>query len=150
MLDASSNPVTGILYSDVTVTYKKQGGSSWSTKTVQSSDWSAGPDGRYLLVFSEDELDTDGRFVFRVAESGSDTFTGDIDLVSDWATEVAMLTDLINGLSGKVSSDAAAEAKRQLDQAIAAITAKHDEYNREIAHLQRQAAALLRKVDSLT
>jgi hypothetical protein len=149
MLDTSGDPVYAIAYGDVTVTYKKFGDAAWSVKTVGINDWSAQAAGRYLLLFSADELDTDGTFVFRVAESGSDTFTGDFDLTSNWTGTTDMMIDLLNGLSSKVSQESASTAQRLTDESIETLSLKWDEYDTEIVHLQRQIATLQRTIAGL-
>lgn len=150
LLDASDNPVLSVPASSVTAKYKKQGDTSWTSKTVSAGEWASGPDGRYLLLFSSSELDTEGRFTYRVLVSGADTFTGDVDLVADWATVVDQLEDLINGLSGKVSTDAIEQTKREQDEALQSLDQRVTTVLKKISLLQAQAAVMRRKIDSLS
>jgi hypothetical protein len=150
LLDSAGDPVLSVPAASVTAEYKKQGDTSWTPKTVTAGEWSAGPDGRYLLLFSASELDTEGRFIYRVDAPGADTFTGDLDIVADWATVVEQLEDLINGLAQKVSTDAVDQTKREQDEALQNMDQRVTEANRRLALLQAQAAVMRKKIDSLT
>lgn len=150
MLDVSGDPVLSIAYGDITVTYKKQGDTSWTVKVVLSPEWVTGPDGRYFLTFSAAELDTNGRFYFRVAESGSDTFTGDIDVVEDWATLMDVMQDLINGLSTKVPTAAVKTSKKEQDEAVQKLNIIYNQAQVDISRLQAAMAAVKRKLDGLS
>jgi ElaB/YqjD/DUF883 family membrane-anchored ribosome-binding protein len=149
LLDSSDNPVLLVPASSVTAKYKKQGATAWTAKTVSAGEWSAGPDGRYMLLFSSAELDTDGRFVYRVSAAGADIFTGDIDLVSDWATIVDQLEALINALAGKVSTDAVNQIKREQDEALQNLDGRVSAANDKLRLLQAQAAVMRKKIDQL-
>ena len=148
LLDSASNPVTGVAYTALTVRYRKHGG-AWTSKAVQSAEWTEGPEGRYLLSFSASELDTSGRFVFRVWAPSADVMTGDIDVVEDWAQIVDMLTDLLNGLNTKVGRGDVALMKHQQDDAIGAMNVKVDAAMKDIARINTQLTILLQKLDSL-
>lgn len=150
LLDATGDPVLGVPFSAITAIYKKQGDTTWTTKAVLSSDWSAGPEGRYLLSFSALELGTDGRFTYRVLHASADTFTGDIDLVEDWADVEAQLVALLDGLSGKVSTEAIKTIKKEQDLALITLDQKVIASNTKIQSLQAQVAAMKRMVDSLS
>lgn len=148
LLDASGDPVLGVAFSALTVTYKKQGDGSWSSKTVLTTDWQAGPNGRYFLLFSGSELSRDGRFHFRVAASGADTFTGDVDVVEDWATVEAMLVSLINGLSGKVTTASVKAYKQTQDQAIQDTNNRVGNLEEDFIRVERMIAAIHRKINA--
>jgi hypothetical protein len=148
LFDMGSNPVTGVPYTALTVSYKKQGG-VWATKSVLVSDWVEGPDGRYTLLFSSVELDTEGRFTFRVSASGADIFTGDIDVVADWATVVDMLEALLNGLASKVSTQQIETYKQQQDEDLQDLDARYNRTLEQITVLKTQIATLTQKVAEL-
>lgn len=145
LLDSSNNPVTGVAHTTLTVIYKKQGG-AWATKSVLAAEWSEGPDGRYALVFSGAELNTEGRFVFRVSAAGADTFTGDVDVVAEWASLESMMLDLLNALGTKASVESVADATKELDINVVEINSCCEELNKKIERLEAQAAILLRKL----
>lgn len=149
LLDVGSNPVTGVPYTALTVTYKKQGG-SWTSKSVIVSEWSEGPEGRYMLIFSAAELDTEGRFTFRVSASGADIFTGDVDVVADWATVVDMLTGLLNGLNTKVATEQVETYKQEQDEALQDLDKRYNRAMEQIGLLQTQLATLSKKVAGLS
>lgn len=148
LLDGSNEPVMGVAYSALTVIYKKQGG-AWVTKTVQEAEWVEGPEGRYMLSFSAAELDTVGRFVFRVAAAGATTVTGDIDVVTDWATVVDMLTALLNGLNTKISRSDAATIKHQQDDAVGTLNGRVDSILNDVSRINSQLSVILYKMKSL-
>jgi hypothetical protein len=147
LLDSGDDPVVGVAFGDVTAQYKKQGDSSWTSKTVLTTDWTEVSDGRYLLLFSGTQLDTAGKFVFRVDATGAETFTGDVDVVEDWDTLVDMLTDLLNGLSAKVAVEDIKTSKRQQDETIEAVNETLSSIEDQVKVLEAKFQALYRKVN---
>ena len=145
LLDGSNAAVTGVVYSALTVIYKKQGG-PWTAKTVLSAEWSEGPDGRYTLIFKASELDTTGRFVFRVTATGAEVFTGDFDVVEDWASLEAMLLDLFNALGLKASTSSVSASLKEVDETLVGLNACCADLNLKAGRLEAQAAALRRKL----
>lgn len=77
LLDGSGNPVTGVLYSGVTVKYAKAGATSFSTKVLASADWTELGYGIYVLNFSPTDMSTLGTFVYYLSGSG---------FVANWST----------------------------------------------------------------
>jgi hypothetical protein len=150
LLDSNGDPVTGVAFGALTVTYKKQGDGSWTTKSVIAEEWSEGPMGRYTLLFSAAELDTEGRFVFRVAASGAETYIGDVDILDGWVTAEGMLEDLINSLGTKVSSESVSVYKKEQDEVIQTVNAKIERVRRDIERINVSMAAARRKLDSLS
>jgi len=150
LLDASGDPVLAVPATSVTAQYKKQGDTSWTSKSVSAGEWAAGPDGRYTLLFSASELDTEGRFVYRVDAPSADTFTGDIDIVADWATVVDQLEALLNGLAQKVSTGAVDQTKREQDEALQNLDQRVSSVLSKLQLLQAQAAVMRKKIDSLS
>lgn len=150
LLDASGDPVLSVPAASVTARYKKQGDTSWTSKSVSAGEWEAGPEGRYLLLFSSSELDTEGKFIYQVEVTGAETFTGDIDLVADWATVVDQLEALINGLSTKVSTASVDQTKQEQDEALQNLNQRVATANDKIRLLQAQAAVMRKKIDSLS
>jgi outer membrane murein-binding lipoprotein Lpp len=150
LLDTNGDPVTGVAFSAITVTYKKQGDTSWNNKSVLSEHWTEGAVGRYTLLFTAAELDTSGKFVFRVAAAGAETYIGDLDILDGWATIEVLLTDLINGLSSKVSTSSVAQYKKAQDETIQTVNAKIEQVSRDIERLNASIAAARRKLDGLS
>ena len=148
LLDGADAPVMGVAYTALTVRYQKQGG-AWTVKVVQPAEWVEGPEGRYMLSFSASELDTVGRFVFRVEAAGATTVTGDIDVVTDWATVVEMLTALLNGLNTKVSRSDAATVKHQQDDAVGVLNGHVDSILNDVSRINSQLSVILYKMKSL-
>lgn len=63
-LTESGTPVTGVLYSAITVKYKKYAQTSFTTRTLVSADWTELGNGYYLLVWESAFLNILGPFVF--------------------------------------------------------------------------------------
>jgi len=148
LVDGSGDAVVSVAFGDVTTQYKKQGDAGWTSKSVLITDWEEISDGRYLLLFSAAELDTEGKFLYQVTASGAQTFTGDVDVVEDWATTVNMLTALLNGLSTKVSTDSIVASKKLQDEAIAAADDRVDVVNDQLVIMERKYQSLLNKLNS--
>lgn len=142
LLDGSGDPVTGVAYTAITATYKKQGDTTYTTKTVQAAHWAEGPEGRYTLIFTSSELDTVGRFLYRVVAAGADVFTGDVDIVEDWADVVSMMESLLNQLGTKVSQESLVTAKLTQDSTIASMGTAVEQLRLEIEVIERQLNAL--------
>lgn len=134
LLDVADDPVTGVAYGDITVLYKKHGG-SWAAKTVAITDWVEYAEGRYTLTFSDTELDTEGRFVYRVAAPLSVAFTGDVDVVDADATIDDTLEKLLNKLTTKVSVSDVKASKRIQDEAIEDLNSRCDSMDEDLRRL---------------
>lgn len=67
LLKLGVDPVPGLLPADVTVQYRKQGQTSFTTKTMSSSNFYSLGDGYYALQFSGSELDTLGAFFYKIS-----------------------------------------------------------------------------------
>jgi hypothetical protein len=65
-------PATGVPYTAITVAIKKQGQSSFTTKTLVSADWVELGNGLYSIVFSAIDTDTVGDFTFTIAGAAFD------------------------------------------------------------------------------
>jgi hypothetical protein len=70
LLDSGGSPVTGLTYDEVTCSYRKEGQSSFTSKTLTALVFDEIGSGVYTIEFSADELDTNGAFLFIV--NGSD------------------------------------------------------------------------------
>lgn len=71
-------PATGVLYTDIVVQIKKQGATSFTTKSLVSSDWvNLGGGGIYSLKFSAADTNTLGNFTFKITSVKFDNFVYD-------------------------------------------------------------------------
>jgi hypothetical protein len=70
-------PATTVTYADITVKYKKNGQSVFTTKTVTPSEWVNLGNGIYTLRFTASEMDTTGDFLFTVEGPLFDNFIYD-------------------------------------------------------------------------
>lgn len=66
LLDTATEPVNNVLFSAVTVQYRRSGQTSFTTKTLLEGQWSEVGDGIYLVTFTDGELSTPGSFRFLV------------------------------------------------------------------------------------
>ena len=70
----SGSPVTGKVFSDMTVKYHKTGDAgAFATKTLVAEDWVELENGYYALLWSGTDMNTLGTFFYQVEEAGSDT-----------------------------------------------------------------------------
>jgi hypothetical protein len=63
LTDAEGNPKTGLIYSDVSVKYIKYGQTSFTTKTLDTTNFRELGNGIYEVQFTGTELDTLGSFI---------------------------------------------------------------------------------------
>lgn len=78
----SGLPVTGVLFSAVSVKFRRSGESSFTTKTLIITDWEELSNGFYALVWSESDMADLGEFRYFLAPatSGFDEVTGTFDI----------------------------------------------------------------------
>jgi len=67
LTDAEGNPKTGLTYSDVSVRYIKYGQTSFTTKTLDTTNFRELGNGVYEVQFTGTELDTLGSFIIFVS-----------------------------------------------------------------------------------
>ncbi len=82
-------PVTGLAYTDVTVSYQKVGG-ILTTKSLSASDWTEVGVGLYDLSFTVVECDTSGDFCYTVLASGTVQYVGLVQL-DDWGSHISAI-----------------------------------------------------------
>lgn len=73
-------PETGVAFGSVTCKYRKHNETSWSTKTIDGSNWTELGNGHYVINFSASDLDTIGIFEYVVIVSGALQFPGKDDV----------------------------------------------------------------------
>lgn len=103
--DTNHLPVTGLLYSGVTVEYAAAGDGAWSTYTLTSGDWEEIGDGYYWLQIGAGEWISEQTYMLRVSSSGNDDsrlliLARDVLLTETQDTIATMVTDLVQALGG--------------------------------------------------
>jgi hypothetical protein len=79
-LDLGGVPVTGVLYNQVTVKYRKLGIYALTTKIVASTDWVEIGNGLYVIKWSSSEMNTVGPFLFQISGAGFDPYLEEFDI----------------------------------------------------------------------
>ncbi len=103
LVDASENSVNGVLFSDITVEYRKNGASGFTTKTVLSGEWTEIGDGNYKLSFTAAELNTSGFFRYKVTGTGFEPFVLDVQIIDNFKDIEAQAVEIKQLAAGKVN-----------------------------------------------
>jgi hypothetical protein len=122
----TGSPRTGVLFSQVTVAYKKYGDAAFSSKTLvgPGTDYRENGSGVYEIVFSATELNTEGTFLYIVNSNGAlpspalRQYIGQafiVDSASYTPTQISLATNVLTGnlidLKGDPISNVAVSAK---------------------------------------
>lgn len=118
----TGDPRTGIIYTQVDVTYKKSNQITFTAKTLAATDFRENGLGVYEILFSAAELNTIGSFIFVVTRNltlpspGIRQFIGLADVQTHLATGTIFLnTNVLTGnlvdLSGVALVDVAVSAR---------------------------------------
>jgi len=99
LTDSSGLPVTGLVYSDVTVQYRKEGAGSFTNKALTAPDFVELGSGIYTIAFTAAELDTLGSFLFKVTGASVSQFVSISTVVAAGATPtpISVNTCVISG-----------------------------------------------------
>jgi hypothetical protein len=124
-------PKTGVTYAQVTISYRKEGATSWSSKTA-SGNWTEVGKGVYLISWSTSDLNTVGRFDVLVEQADC------INVYASYVVSANLLDDVASAIAALNDLDAAA--------VLAAITTDSTKYaganiNATIASRSSHAAA---------
>lgn len=95
-------PKTGLTSADVTCTYRKEGQSSFTAKSLNGSNFTEIGSGVYTIQFTSAELNTLGSFTWIVSGATIQTFTGLANVVTDAAATTAPTVVTCN-LTGKLA-----------------------------------------------
>lgn len=76
----SGVPVVNVLFSDITLSLRKNGGTALVARTVLTSEWVNLGNGYYALRFSADDFDTLGDFRYVLAGGAFDSVSGSFDV----------------------------------------------------------------------
>lgn len=132
ILTKDNVPVTGIVYSAVTVKYRKEGGSSFTTKSIGATDFAEIGSGVYTIKFTAAELNTVGSFVITVTSASIDQSVTICQVIPTTQTSVSISLETcvvfgyIADLSGNPLEGVAVSARvlgmPSIEQNIAAVT----------------------------
>lgn len=74
-------PVTGVAFGDVTVSYRRAGDTTMTTKLLTASDWVEIENGYYALKWNTSDMASVGPFLFQVTGGTFDPVTAEFDVV---------------------------------------------------------------------
>lgn len=127
-----SAAVTGLTDADVTCLYRKEGAGTFTSKTLDGSNFVEIGNGVYTVTFTEAELDTIGPFVIVITGADIDQSTTLIQVFAaeDDLTNVSLDTCVISGhvfdVAGKPVKNVAVSCKvlglPSIEQSVAAVT----------------------------
>jgi hypothetical protein len=138
--------ITGALHTAVTVYYKKQGATSWTTKVMSASNWTESSGGLYYITFTPTELNTYGNFWFRTVHA-SGYYVGGVT-ITDYATEATSLANIYTLISTKVNKDDILDRERALDTQVSYLQKLYNEMLTDIQEINNQLAGLRRRIGS--
>lgn len=116
LLTKDNIAVTGLTYSSVTARFRKEGGSSFSTKTLTAPTFVEIGYGVYTITFSAADLGTAGSFVVVVTGASIDQSTTLVNVLPATETsvpvslETCVVTGYVYDVSGKPIQGAAVSA----------------------------------------
>lgn len=94
LLNSSDVPQVGVLVGAITVTFRKNGASSFTTKSVLAGEWNEVGDGLYRLTFTAGELNIPGSFRFLVKGGTFERYESDLTVADDFQTISNQLASL--------------------------------------------------------
>ncbi|MCW7072058.1 MAG: hypothetical protein OCU12_07030 [Methanophagales archaeon] len=98
-------PDTTVTDADVTISFRKEGETAWSSKTA-SGNWTNVGKGVYLISWSATDLDTVGRFDFVVEHAGAINYYGSVVVSANLIDDVESAVDGLNDVSANDVRDA--------------------------------------------
>ena len=103
LLNSSDVPVIGVVVGSITVTFRKNGALSFTTKTVLAGEWNEVGDGLYRLTFTALELNAPGSFRFLVKGASFERYESDLTVADDFQTLSAQIASLKADLALKAN-----------------------------------------------
>lgn len=142
LTDASGDSVTGVLYTAVSVEYRKQGAVGFTSKTLLAGEWSEAGDGIYRVTFTASELDTAGFFRYKITGGAFEDYIADVQVIDDYLTTAEQIIAIKEALALKtnitdadtlfsqleqrmrLAEDSVEDLEQRLNRALAALAAK--------------------------
>lgn len=88
---------TGVAFGDVTLKYKKEGDSAWTTFSLTTNDWIEIDDGVYEVVFTAAMLNTVGSFIYLAQTVDAIDYHGWVDIQNNLNDDLRARQDVIEG-----------------------------------------------------
>jgi hypothetical protein len=142
LLNASEFPVSGVLFSSVTVRYRKNGATSFTTKALLAGEWTEIGDGLYRLTFSGGELDTSGNFRFLVTGGSFERHENDLIVVEDFQSLAAQIADVKQQLASKANINDADILFSQLELRARELELAIRDFKKRLSRAEATLAAL--------
>ncbi|HUT15069.1 MAG TPA: hypothetical protein VMY98_02355 [Anaerolineae bacterium] len=145
LLDSSDLPVNGVVYTDVAVTYRKNGDSGFTTKTLLSGEWSDRGDGLYRLSLSAAELDRAGSFRYLVKHVSGPTFLryeNEILVVENYQDIANHIIAIKQELAGKANIRDVNLLFNQVELRVRELEMQKKELGRRLSMAEASLAAL--------
>ena len=118
---------TGVAYGSVTCSYRKEGATSWSTKSL-SGKWTEVGGGVYLITWDDADLDTVGRFDYMCVSSGCLTYYGALQVVANLPDDIAALVTTVDGVVDGIAAAIAGLNDLSAADVLAAITTDNTKF----------------------
>lgn len=142
LLDASDAPVAGVLFGAVTITFRKNGAASFTTKSVLSGEWNEVGDGLYRLTFTSTELDTSGSFRYLVTGTGFERHENDAIIVDSFQSLATQIVDIRQTLATKVNIRDADILFSQLELRINDLEKRMEDAQNRLLRIESTIASL--------
>ena len=147
LLTSLGSSIVGAVAGDITFYFKKNGASSWTSKTLNASTWRESGSGIYYVTFSASDTDTYGTFLWRATHASG--YAADVAEITDYATEAALLQDIYDLIATKANKSDISDRERALDNQLDALAKAYSSQSDAISHLQMQIAALKARIAAL-
>lgn len=107
----SGAPVTGVVFGDVSVSYRRVGDETLQTKTLTADDWLEVGNGLYVLKWTATDMANTGPFYFEVTGGSFDPIRAEFDVVPAPLEALASPdTCVITGNISDIGGDPAVDA----------------------------------------
>lgn len=145
LLNSSDTPVNGVAFDDVAVTYRKNGDSGFTSKSLLAGEWTDLGDGLYRLSFSAAELDRAGGFRYLVKWASGTVFEryeNEILIVADYQDIADQLIDAKQTLAGKANIGDVNLLFNQVELRVRELEMQKNELGRRLNLAEASLAAL--------
>lgn len=142
LLDGSDVAVSGVAVGDITVRYRKNGASLYTTKSVLAGEWTEVGDGLYKLSFTSGELDTSGSFRYLVTGASFSRHENDAILSPDYQDLATQIIELKQLLAAKANIGDVDTLFHQLELRIAELESELNNMKDRLSKAEASLAAL--------
>lgn len=142
LVNASDAPVIGLTSTDVTVEYRKNGDTTFTTKALLAGEFTEVGDGIYLVTFTATELNRAGLFRIKIDGSSIEPHIRDLQVIDELLSINQQIVDLKAGLAKLVNTRDAELLFNQLELRQQQLDRRIKDAERRIKVLQGQLSAL--------